>query len=151
MKSLSKLLLVLSFGLFVAAHAAEPAEKDAVAMVQRALAYAKANGTDKLVSEVNGKNPEFAQGELYVVVVNANDGAHLAHATNQKLVGINAAEMQDVDGREFGKDMLELARGPGKGWVSYMFKNPVTNKVARKKSYVEKAGNIYAVAGIYTH
>ncbi|MEC5386012.1 cache domain-containing protein [Uliginosibacterium sp. H3] len=143
-------LALLALCLPFAAHAAEPTEKDAVAMAQKALAYAKANGTDKLVAEVNAKNPEFVQGELYVVIVNATDGTHLAHPINQKLVGLNTVEMQDVDGREFGKDMLDLARSSGKGWVGYMFKNPVTNKVARKKSYIEKSGNIYAVAGIYT-
>ncbi len=149
MKSFLRLVL-LALSLTSIAHAAEPTEKDAVAMVQKALAYAKTNGTDKLVAEVNAKNPDFVQGELYVVIVNASTGIHLAHPINQKLVGINTAEMQDVDGREFGKDMMEIANGAGKGWVNYMFKNPVTNRVARKKSYVEKAGNIYAVAGIYT-
>ncbi|HSD36838.1 MAG TPA: cache domain-containing protein [Rhodocyclaceae bacterium] len=149
MKSFLRLAL-LALCLPVFAHAAELTDKDAVAMVQKALAYAKTNGTDKLVAEVNAKNPDFVQGELYVVIVNASNGIHLAHPFNQRLVGINTAEMQDVDGHEFGKDLLEMANGAGKGWVNYMFKNPVTNKVARKKSYVEKAGNIYAVAGIYT-
>jgi cytochrome c len=143
-------LVLLALCLPVVAHAAEATDKDAVALVQKALAYAKTNGTDKLVADVNAKSPEFTQGELYVVIVNATNGLHLAHPFNQKLIGINAAEMQDVDGHEFGKDMMELANGAGKGWVNYMFKNPVTNKVARKKSYVEKAGNIYVVAGIYT-
>lgn len=149
MKLLLKLFLLV-LCLPFAAQAAEPTEKDAVAMVQKALAYAKTNGTDRLIAEVNVKNPEFVQGELYVVVVNASSGIQLAHPTNQRLVGVNAAEMQDVDGREFGKDMLDMSRNAGKGWIGYMFKNPVTGKVARKKSYLEKSGDIYAVAGIYT-
>ena len=118
-------------------------------MVQKALAYAKANGTDKLVAAVNAKSPEFDQGELYVVVVDATDNVQLAHPVDPQLVGINADDMQDIDGTEFGKDMLEMVRAHGKGWIGYMYKNPVTNRTERKMSYVEMSGDIYAVAGIY--
>ena len=144
---------MLKLGLFalclpLMAHAAEPTEKDAIAMVGKAVAYAKANGKDKLVAEIVAKNPDFVQGELYVVVANMSDGVRLV-SSNPKLVGKSILEMQDVDGKEYGKEMLDLVRAKGKGWVEYKYKNPVNGKIEPKKSYAEKSGDFVAFAGIY--
>jgi len=127
---------------------AEPTEKDAIAMVDKAVAFAKANGKDKLIAEVNAKNPDFIQGELYIVVY-ALDGMRLAHPTNPKLIGKSAADIADVDGKEYGKEMIAVANGKGKGWVDYKFKNPVSAKVEQKSSYVVKSGDFFVIAGIY--
>ena len=150
MKTLLKLCL-LSLCVPFAAHAAAPTEQDAIAMVQKALAYSKTNGTAQLVEAVNSKSPEFVEGELYVMIINSADSVLLADPTNEQLIGINVLEMQDVDGTEFGKDLLEVADVNGKGWVGFVYKNPITNRSERKRAYVEKFGDIYAVAGIYQH
>jgi len=146
MKPILAMLVCLAL-LSGSALAAEPTEKDAIAMVDKAVAYAKANGRDKLVAEVNAKNPEFMQGELYVVVV-ALDGTRLAHPVNAKLVGKPIQEMVDVDGKEFGKEYMALLP-KGKGWVDYKFKNPVTGKIEPKTTYLFKSTDFFALAGIY--
>lgn len=144
------LSLILCVFMLAPAWAAntDPTEKDAIAMVDKAVAFAKERGKDKLIAAVNGKNPDFIQGELYIVVY-ALDGVRLAHPVNPKLVGKSAADIADVDGKEYGKEMIALANGKGKGWVDYKFKNPVTAKVEQKTSYVVRSGDFFVIAGIY--
>lgn len=148
MKSILAVLLSACLLLPAVVQAAEPTEKDAIAMVDKAIAFAKAQGKDKLIAEVNAKNPDFIQGELYIVVY-ALDGVRLAHPTNPKLIGKSAADIADVDGKEYGKEMIALANGKGKGWVDYKFKNPVSQKVEQKSSYAVKGGDFFVIAGIY--
>ena len=130
------------------AFAAGFTDKDAIAMTDKALAYAKTNGKDKLIAEVNAKNPEFIQGELYVVVYGM-DGMRLAHPANPKLVGKSVLDIADVDGKEYGKEMVAIAKDKGTGWVDYKFKNPTSNKVEQKASYVVRAGDVFVIVGIY--
>lgn len=150
MKAVFALIASTFLMLTTAAAAAEPAQKDAIALVEKAIAFAKSQGKDKLVTAVNAKNPDFVQGELYVVVY-ALDGTRLAHPTNPKLVGKSTLDIADVDGKEYGKEMVEVAKTKGKGWVDYKFKNPVSGKVEPKSSYVERSGDIFVMAGIYKH
>lgn len=150
MKMLLSCLALLLLCVSTSASAADPTQKDAIALVEKAAAFVKANGKDKLVSAVNAKSPEFVQGELYIVVY-ALDGMRLAHPTNPKLVGKSTLDIADVDGKEYGKEMVEIAKNKGKGWVDYKFKNPVSGKVEPKSSYVMREGDIFIMAGIYKH
>lgn len=148
MRKFVSLLLGACLFLSGAAIAAGPNEKNAIAMVDKAVSFTKANGKDKLIAEVNAKNPEFNQGELYVVVYSL-DGMRLAHPTNAKLVGKSVLDIADVDGKEYGKEMVTVAKDKGKGWVDYKFKNPTTNKVEQKTAYIVRAGDIFIMSGIY--
>jgi hypothetical protein len=53
---------------------------------------------------------------------------------------------------ECAREVLAVRRrghGPGSGWVSYLFKDPITGKLLPKTSYVEKSGEYAYVAGVY--
>jgi len=142
-------LLLLCLVITMPVLAADAGQKEAIAMVDKALAYAKAHGKDKLVEEVNNKNPDFSQGELYIVVASM-DGVRIAHGSNPKLVGKSVTENPDVDGKYYGKEMVEIVQSKGKGWVDYKFKNPVSGKIEPKSSYVAKGGDDFFIfAGIY--
>ena len=112
------------------ALAAPVTKDDAVAMVKKAVAAIKADGPEKAYAEIN-KGGQFADGEIYVVVSNF-DGVTVAHATNQKLLGKNMTEVQDVDGKYFSKNMTELARKETSFWYDYKFANPATKKIQVK-------------------
>ena len=148
MKTIFSMLLLACFCLSGSASAAGTTDKDAMAMTDKAVAFAKTNGKDKLIAEVNAKNPDFIQGELYVVVYGL-DGMRLAHPTNPKLVGKSFLDIADVDGKEYGKEMVAIAKDKGQGWVDYKFKNPTSNKIEQKTSYVVRAGEIFVIVGIY--
>ena len=110
------------------AFAGGPATKDAaVAMVKKAVAAIKADGTEKAYAAINAGG-QFVDGEIYVVVSDFNS-VTVAHATNPKLIGKNMSETQDVDGKYFSKDMTELATKQASFWYDYKFVNPVTKKI----------------------
>ena len=72
------------------------------------------------------------------------------HGQNPKLVGKMYFDSVDVNGKEYGKEVQQIVAGPGKGWISFAFKDPITGKVLPKENYVEKAGDYTYLAGVYT-
>ena len=124
----------------------EPAEAEA--LVKKAVAYIKANGTDKAYAEItNGK--AFKDRDLYVIVYDLN-GRNLAHGANPKLVGKELIGLKDPDGKPLIKMFVDLAKDKGKGWVEgYKFMNPVTEKIEGKAMYLERVGDTLVGCGIY--
>ena len=134
----------------VPASAADFGTKDeAVAMVKRAIARVAEVGFDTAKSEMMDPHGKFVDRDIYMVVVDMT-GTRLVHGQNPKLVGKTYADAVDVNGKEYGKDVMGIATGPGTGWVSFMFKDPITGKVLPKENYVERAGNYVYLAGVYT-
>ena len=147
MKMLKLLMLLFSLTLLApAAQAAGP--EDAIAMVDKGLAYIKKNGTEALVKEINNKNPEFIKGDLYLYV-RSIEGPILAHPINPKLLGKNMLELPDANGKLYRKDIVELAKTKGKGWVDYLYNNPVSKEIEKKTTYLVRSGDVILEAGIY--
>lgn len=121
---------------------------DAVALVKKAAAYLNANGKDKTTAEVNSSGGQFTSKDLYIFINDMN-GMSVAHGGNPKLVGKNMIELKDADGKPFIKEMTELAKTKGKGWVDYKWVNPVSKAIDAKSTYVEKVGDYVIGCGIY--
>jgi len=132
-----------------ALQAAEPTERDAIAMAERGAAFVKASGKDEMIRKINAKDPEFNQGALYLAMRDLS-GITIAHPTTA-LIGKNLVDVPDADGKPFRHEMVALANGKGKGWVDYKFKNPATGKVEAKSTYVLRVGDVALEAGIYKH
>ncbi len=148
-KTLRTCLFVLAAGFLpFTASATSPTKQDAQAIVEKAAAYAAANGKDKLLAEVNKKDGSFNQGELYVFVYDLQ-GTLIADAVNPSLRGQNNLSKPDADGKLFRKEFVEVATSKGKGWVDYKYANPTTGKVEAKTSYVLKQGDVIIIAGVY--
>ncbi|GGH06855.1 hypothetical protein GCM10007036_01350 [Alsobacter metallidurans] len=131
------------------ASAGEWATKDeAQAMVKKAVAFIKANGAPKAYETFTKKNPDFIDRDLYVVVYGL-DGKVLAHGANDKLVGKDLLDSQDVDGKFFVKERVDLAKAKGTFWQEYKFVNPVTKKVEPKQMYCEKLDETAVCGGVY--
>jgi cytochrome c len=132
-----------------AAAAADGANKDeAVAMVKKAVGFIKEQGAEKAYSEFTGKAAGFIDRDLYVVVYQL-DGKVLAHGSNAKFVGKDLIDAQDVDGKLYVKERVEMASKQPSFWQDYKFVNPVTKKVEPKQMYCEKVENTAVCAGIY--
>src|SRR3954465_2573494 len=132
-----------------AAAAADGAGKDdAVAMVKKATAFIKEQGPDKAYPEISNKAGRFIDRDLYVVVYQL-DGKVLAHGSNEKFVGKDMIEAQDVTGKLYVKERVELASKQASFWQDYKFVNPVSKKVEPKQMYCEKLDNTAVCAGIY--
>lgn len=132
-----------------AAHANSVASKEeAVAMVKKAIAYAKANGKDKLFDEVNNKAAQFIDRDLYIYVADPV-GKVLAHGANAKLVGRDLQTLKDADGKPFVLDIIKIGESNKPGWVEYRWPNPVTKQIDDKVTYVEKHDGVIYCAGVY--
>ena len=132
----------------VAAAADGAGKDDAIAMVKKATAFIKEQGPDKAYPEISNKAGRFIDRDLYVVVYQL-DGKVLAHGSNEKFVGKDMSEAQDVDGKLYVKERVELASKQPSFWQDYKFVNPVSKKVEPKQMYCERLDNTAVCAGIY--
>ena len=129
---------------------ATPATKEqAVAMVQKAVAFIKAQGPDKGYAAIDDKSGQFVQGDLYIAVVGF-DGTLLAYGTDAaEHVGDNVMNLKDTDGKEVVKERVELAKQEPSFWQSYKFMNPVTKTVEPKQMYCERLDETVVCGGVY--
>lgn len=121
---------------------------EATAMVKKGVAFIKANGKEKGLAEINNKDGQFVDRDLYLVVY-ALDGTVRAHGANAKMVGKNLIDLKDIDGKEFVKERVELAKSKGTFWQDYKFTNPVSKKIEPKSMYCEKLDDAAVCGGIY--
>jgi cytochrome c len=131
------------------AYAAENATaKEAETMVKKGVAFIKANGKDKGYAEITSKQSQFTDRDLYLTVYRV-DGVVMAHGANEKMVGRNLIDLKDVDGKEFVRERMELAKSKPTFWQDYKFTNPVSKKIEPKAMYCEKLDDAVVCGGIY--
>lgn len=121
---------------------------DAVAMVKKAVEAIKADGADKTYVVISDKTGPFVKDDLYVVVYQL-DGKVLAHGANAKFIGKDMIDAQDVDGKLYVKERVEMAAKQPSFWQDYKFVNPVSKKVEPKEMYCERLDNTAVCAGVY--
>ncbi|MHC1727556.1 MAG: cache domain-containing protein [Syntrophobacteraceae bacterium] len=143
------LSVILLLGLMLSAPRFACASLDeAKAMVEKGEAYFKANGKEKALQAFNDPKGEFVKGDLYLFVYGPNY-AVIAHPINPKLIGVNTLNVPDVDGKLWRQEAKSKIEKDGWAQVDYKFKNPVTNKVEEKTSYLKKVGEIVIGCGTY--
>lgn len=148
MKTLTALALTFTL-VTLPALAADPTEKDAIAMAEKGAAFIKAHGQDAFLKKIAGKDPDYLQGSLYVDVRDIKTGIVLAHPVNPSIVGKDLTDIPDASGKKYRREIIELAAKKGSGWVDYLYKNPTTGKIEPKTTYILKVGEIVLEAGIY--
>lgn len=144
---LSLAIVMMAFG----AHAQERGTADqAKALVDKGLAHIKAVGVDKAGEDFTAKDGKWQDKDLYVFVQKL-DGTMVAHGGNKGLVGKNHFELKDANGKLFVKEMIEVAKSKGSGWVDYMWTSPATKKVEAKSTFIVKIPDFdgYIGVGIY--
>lgn len=145
---------MLSISLISSSTAAERGTKpEAVALVQKAVAYFKANGKEKTIADINSKAGKFVDRDMYVYVI--NDGgvmlAHglLAHGAAGKMIGKDMSLLKDADGKQFISELVSLIKSGKPGWVEYKWPNPLTQQIESKTTYLEPVGDLGFAVGIY--
>lgn len=145
-----KKIAALLTGLALACTAwAEPTEKDAIAMAERGAHIVKTQGKEALMKRLMAKDPEFLQGELYIDIRDIKTGVVLAHPVNPSIVGKDLVDVPDANGKKYRREIIELAAAKGKGWVNYMYRNPVSGKIEPKTTYILREGDVVLEAGLY--
>jgi len=146
MKKMIAVLVVVGLVVVGAAYASE--KDDAKALVEKAVAYVGSQGKDTALAEMCKPNGMFDKGEMYVFAYDLK-ATVVGHPKNAKLIGKNLLEVPDNDGKLFRKEIVELAKGKGSGWVDYKYMNPATKKPEHKTTYIQKTGDIIVCCGAY--
>ncbi|OQX28127.1 MAG: hypothetical protein BWK80_01590 [Desulfobacteraceae bacterium IS3] len=127
----------------------EALKKECVAKCEAAAKLVKEKGLDAAKAEISKKDGPFVSANTYVYLQKM-DGTMEAHPMNAALIGKNMAAVKDVNGKEFFKEFINIAKGAGSGWVDYMWPKPGEEKPSQKNSYVLKVDdNCFVGAGYY--
>jgi len=146
---MKKILVAVMINLLLAGVAFPGGTADeAKALVSKGAAYIKENGKEKAFLEFTNSKGKFVDRDLYLFAVDFR-GMTLAHGGSEKLVGKDMSGLKDADGKFFIKELIELAKSKGGGWVDYKWVNPVTKKIEAKSTYVQKVDDYFLGCGIY--
>lgn len=148
---MKKIIALVVAGVFVVCSAgfsmAAATKGEAEGMVKKGIAFVKENGNAKALAEFSNQKGQFVKGELYIFVVDPK-GVTLAHGANAKLINKNMFDLKDATGKLFMQEIIKVGK-QGSGWVEYQWTNPVSRKIEPKIAYVQSAGDLILVCGIY--
>jgi signal transduction histidine kinase len=146
MKRLFLSLFAFALLAATAAFALDHATPDeAKAMALKAADYLKAAGPDKAFAEFTAKDNIWHDRDLYVTVQDTK-GLMLAHGGSAGIVGRSVADLKDVDGKPFTR---EIAAIQTEAWVTYKWQNPMTKAVEVKSMYAIRVGDYLVGVGAY--
>ncbi|MBA2307510.1 cache domain-containing protein [Candidatus Dependentiae bacterium] len=109
----------------------ENAEFATKQLVKTAIAYFIQNGKEATFALISNPNGPFVKGDIYMFAYNFK-GVAVAHGNNAALVGQNLIDLVDSRGTPIIKNLIDIAKKKGKGWLDYIWKKEP------KRSYVEK-------------
>ena len=148
-KSLLIVLFIALLNLSLAsAQAASDKKSEAIALVEKAVAFVNEHGREKGLVEMNKSGGQFDKGEIYVFVLDLN-GFMAAQPKNPKAVGEYVLDKPDSKGKLFRKEIIEKAKTEGSGWVDYFYRNPQTGKEEDKTTYLKRVVDLVICCGVY--
>jgi signal transduction histidine kinase len=141
-RGLVQMMTVACTGLFSIAVRAEedkPTAEEVKALTLRAARLVADKGIEQARAAFY-QDGEYKHGEIYVNVIDSK-GAWVIYPPKPAGEGKVILNLQDADGKFLVQDILKVAAdAPEGGWVDYRWKNPVTNMIQPKQSFVKKAG-----------
>lgn len=139
-------LLVFSVG---AVTGAVLEEEEARRMTLKAAEFIEKNGIEAARERFHEEG-EFKFGEIYVNVIDM-EGVWVVFPPKPTAEGRNVSELRDVDNNPLVKNILDVARSAGEGWVRYRWHNPATRQIQLKITYVKTIPSLGLVAyvGVY--
>ncbi len=140
------------------AAASSGADASIQALVERVKAAAAAVGSrgEAVFPEFRQRGGPWFQGEDYIVVL-GSEGRSVVYPPDPRGEGLNYGAFQDLGGKPFGRQILDLAASPsGRGWVHYQWRRPSRGerRPVWKATYGERvtapSGRTYLVlSGLY--
>jgi methyl-accepting chemotaxis protein len=122
---------------------------EAVAMVRRAIAHCKAVGLQHGLADISAPDNPFRDRDLYV---SGHTDDHvlacLSAAGTTRRVGSSELELKDGAGDFVAQRIVSVGRAGG-GWFDYSYRNPATQELAPKTSYVERHEGVNFLCGVY--
>ncbi len=120
---------------------------DALEMLSSAEKFIKENGIIKAKEAFSKDDSRYRNGDLYPFVIDFN-GKMLVHPVMSKMNGKNVINVKDPKGRHFIKEMVKIAKEETYGSVEYFWKNPTTNKLQEKITFIQKVGSTNALVAV---
>ena len=130
-------------------YAPRSTKEGALQLLEDAASVVKSQGMSKAVKLFNDTKGKFVRDDLYVFAVDLSSGKFEAHGASPRLTGTNAADLHDVEGHALVNDMINLALKEGSGVVDYVWRNPVTNVIEKKRTFIRRIGNSMIGVGYY--
>ncbi len=122
---------------------------EAHAMALRAVDFYRKNGREQLLKEINNPQGQFHKSDLYAFVFDRNM-TYLAHPVNPERIGQNWIDRKDwAGGKYYRREIQEVARSKGHGWVEYEIENFSTGQLDHKTTYVEAVDDLIVCSGAY--
>jgi signal transduction histidine kinase len=150
--TLAVLGIAVSLCLAGSAFAAGATKDECVSKCKESAAMVNEKGIGAAIAEINKKDGMFVWKDTYVFLMDL-DGKMLAHPMSPALIGKNVLDVKDKGepAKLLFKEMVELAKGKGEGWVAYMWTNPGDPKPRKKVTYIYRVPgkDLFAGAGIY--
>ena len=146
------LAVLLALCLAVPAFAEKATKDEIIAKVKEAATMITNKGQDAAFKEINNKEGKFVWKDTYVFVFDL-EGTLVAHPFTPHNIGMNQINWRDKSEppRQPIKDMVDVAKGEGEGWVKYMWYKPGEKVLSKKISYISRVPgqNLLVGAGIY--
>ncbi len=121
--------------------------REAQELVTRAIELYDEIGFGALRIISRDDRQSFLHKDLYVFVIDTA-GFIAAHAGGAHLVGSNALNARDSNGRYYVREMLSRASVNGT-WVDYLYLDPFTGHEVPKSTWVVLHKNFLFACGIY--
>ena len=138
-----------SYVLGVGYSAPRASADDARAMLERAVALARSEGHGTAAARFNDRRGDFVKDDLYVFMVDMDSGRFEAMGMNPALSDTDAVGLRDAAGNALVAEMIAKLQSADEVTVDYVWRNPVTNVVENKRSYVRRDGRSLIGVGHY--
>ena len=143
-------LAVMASVILVTSALAESATKEeCIAKCKEAARLITEKGMDAAFQELQNKDGKFVWKDSYVYVLDFT-GIHLTHPLRPNMVGKNVLESKLPDGRFLVKELIEMAKAKGEGWIEYMYPKPeelAKPTPFKEKIFSRKLAYVYRIPG----
>lgn len=110
---------------------------DAKQMVEQAIEHIKDVGTAKAFEDFSTPGGKWHNKDIYLFCYKM-DGTNVCHGANKALIGKNLIDLKTADGQFLIKNLADIAKTKGSGWIDYQWPHPLTKKTESKRAYVLK-------------
>lgn len=145
------LLVFLAFSLVNSVAADEGATREeCVAKTKQIVKLIEEAGLETALEKMNDLQGPFFWKDSYVFSFEDETGKILAHK-NPALIGFEAKDLRDVNGKPYFRKMFHVANTKGEGFVTYMYQKEPGGAPEPKTSYIIKVPgkNIIVGAGFF--